>query len=57
MTVDELKREQQTRFVNMFFSFCIVLLCTVACQWYNNLWCTIEISIGNSLEQCGTSHF
>jgi hypothetical protein len=37
MTADELKREQQMRFVNMFFSFCLLLLCTVACQCYNHL--------------------
>ena len=52
MTADELKREQQMRFVDIFFSLCMVLLYTVVCQLYNNLWC-----IENSLGQCGSSHF
>jgi hypothetical protein len=37
MTADELKREQQMRFVDIFFSLCMVLLYTVVCQLYNNL--------------------
>jgi hypothetical protein len=60
MTAEELKKEQQMRFVNMFLRLLcdtVILLGTVACWLYNNLCCTSEISIENSMGKFGRSQF